>query len=155
MRRIVLDASVAIKWYVPEIHSNEAEHLLFLRESGLLGFHVPDLFLIETANILWKKARAGELNTQELNQISDAIWFSPKTVHASRSLLSSARDISQTLSIAVYDSLYLALAIALDCPLVTADRKLYQALFNTALEPFAWWIGSRLDEQIRAKTRVR
>lgn len=39
-----------------------------------------------------------------------------------------AWEIAQAWERSFYDSLYLALSAALDCPLVTADRKLYNAL---------------------------
>ena len=50
---LVVDAGVAIKWYVPEIHEREAKR--FLDPAHTL--HVPDLFFPEFGNILWKKAR--------------------------------------------------------------------------------------------------
>ena len=118
-------------------------------------FHVPDLFLIEIVNILWKKWRLKELNEQEVDQITDAVLSSPKTVHTSRTLLVSAKDIARAFSISVYDSLYLALAVALNCPLVTADRKLYRSLTGTMLEPFAWWITTDIGAKIRATPRER
>ena len=54
---VVVDASVAIKWFVPEPLSNEAERLL----GGSDTLFAPDLLLIEFGNIIWKKVRLGEL----------------------------------------------------------------------------------------------
>jgi predicted nucleic acid-binding protein len=48
---VVVDASVAIKWYLPEIHSEDALRLID-EERELL---VPDLVWSEVGNILWKK----------------------------------------------------------------------------------------------------
>jgi len=60
--RYVVDASVGIKWFVPEIHSDAARRLL-TEDSILL---VPDLFFPEIGNILWKRVRRGE-DTPEMN----------------------------------------------------------------------------------------
>jgi predicted nucleic acid-binding protein len=54
---VVVDASVAIKWFLPEPLSNEAERLL----DGGDALFAPDFLLIEFGNVIWKKARLGEL----------------------------------------------------------------------------------------------
>jgi predicted nucleic acid-binding protein len=59
--RVVIDASVAVKWVVPEPGSERAELLL---DRGLVA---PDLLFAECANILWEKVRRGELTTEEAN----------------------------------------------------------------------------------------
>jgi predicted nucleic acid-binding protein len=41
----------------------------------------------------------------------------------------------------VYDSVYVALAVALDCPLVTADERLVNALAIGSLASHVLWIG--------------
>jgi predicted nucleic acid-binding protein len=61
MRRYVVDASVAVKWFVPEIHSAEALRLLSLYCELL----APDLLPSEFGNILWKKTRRGEIRVPE------------------------------------------------------------------------------------------
>ncbi|MEH2024315.1 type II toxin-antitoxin system VapC family toxin [Nostoc sp.] len=53
MRRYVLDASVAIKWFVLEVHSDKARRLL----TSNYTFLVPDFFFAEVANVLWKRVR--------------------------------------------------------------------------------------------------
>jgi Hydantoinase B/oxoprolinase len=55
----VSDASIAVKWVVPE-HSSERAPLL--HDYGLVA---PDLLFAECANILWKKVRRGELTKEE------------------------------------------------------------------------------------------
>ena len=47
--RLVIDASVAVKWVVPELVSERAERLL---DHGLVA---PDLLFAECANLLWEK----------------------------------------------------------------------------------------------------
>lgn len=53
--KLVIDASVAIKWYVPEAGSQEASAILDRPETLL----APDLLAAEFGNVLWKKVSAG------------------------------------------------------------------------------------------------
>ena len=61
MSRYVVDASMAIKWFLPEIHS---EAVLRLRHSRY-RLHVPALMTLELGNVLAKRIRRGELTRAE------------------------------------------------------------------------------------------
>ncbi len=140
MSACVVDASVAIKWYVPEAHSEKALRLLALQQAGSLSLHVPDLFVSESGNILWKKVRTGELERPEAQRIAQALLAVPKVVHPAGALLPSALNLACSLGRTVYDSLYLALAASLDCGVVTADRRLWNALNGTPWQGFVRWV---------------
>ena len=60
MRRYVLDASVAVKWLPPEDLSPQAVRLL----KGNNSFLAPDLIYGEVGNVLWKRARRGDISNQ-------------------------------------------------------------------------------------------
>lgn len=141
MTPCVIDASVAIKWYVPEVHHEAALRLLAQQQQGGLHFHVPDLFLAETGNILWKKLRSQELTPGDLRAITRALWTVPKTIYPTSVLLLAALELAAELDRTVYDCLYLALAGALNCPLVTADLKLYRALRHTPWRGLLTWVS--------------
>ncbi|WGV26293.1 type II toxin-antitoxin system VapC family toxin [Halotia branconii] len=64
MSRYVLDASVAIKWFVPEIHSDAAR--LLLANNHI--FLVPDFFFAEVANVFWKRVHRGEDTAENARQ---------------------------------------------------------------------------------------
>lgn len=136
MSAFVADASVAVKWYVPEVHSDDAIRLL---EPGTV-IHVPDLFHSEVGNILWKKCGRGELSSAEARRIARAVLASPLSVHAATALLEGATDIAIRSGRTVYDALYVALAVALDAPLVTADRRLFNALQGSVLRKHLIWV---------------
>jgi predicted nucleic acid-binding protein len=55
--KFVVDANVAIKWVIPENHTNFALRLLDSNDNILL---VPDFFFPEIGNIFWKRVRRGE-----------------------------------------------------------------------------------------------
>ena len=62
---LIIDASVVIKFYVPEILSDNAEQVLSRAADGTLLLYAPDLIYPETGNILWKKQRRRELTSEE------------------------------------------------------------------------------------------
>jgi predicted nucleic acid-binding protein len=136
----VIDASVAVKWYVPEVHDAAAARLLALRSTRPLAFHVPDLFFAEFGNILWKKVRAAELEARLAADVVSAMLGVPKAVHATEALLPSAVAIALDSGRTVYDSLYIALAAFLDCELVTADQRLIRGLANSPWAASLRWI---------------
>ncbi|MHB1422227.1 MAG: type II toxin-antitoxin system VapC family toxin [Gemmataceae bacterium] len=125
----VVDSSVAIKWYVPEVHQVEA---LRLRASGD-ALHAPDFLNIEMAAILWKKLRRGDLTRQDADDIlNDFIALATVTRHPSGPLVLSAFDLAHRSGRTVYDCLYLALAIQLSVQMVTADEKLVNSLAGSS-----------------------
>ena len=116
----VLDASVVIKWFIPEDDSQAA---LELRVAGA-GFAAPDLLFAESANILWKHAKRREVESDRAAAIIDEIATAAWVVYSTRSLASDALSLSLARGISAYDASYLALAIRLDTICITADRKM-------------------------------
>jgi predicted nucleic acid-binding protein len=119
---VVIDASVAIKWVVDEAGTAEA---LRLRQERLFA---PDLLIPECANILWKKVRRNEMNEQEAILASRLLGRADIQLEPMRSLLEPATRLAIKLDHPAYDCIYLALADALGCELVTADNALYRKL---------------------------
>ena len=117
----VVDASVAVKWVVNEHGSDRAQSLSTAR------LEAPDLLLIECANILWKKVRAHDLTRPDAASRLELLRQAPISLADSRSLLDAALVLSFDLSHPVYDCIYLALALAREVPLVTADVRLVAA----------------------------
>jgi len=129
MSAYVVDASVAVKWFVPESYSEEAGQLL--KEGTEL--HAPDLLLPEFGNTLWKKFRRDELTEAEVHSVVGALSVVPLALYPSAMLLESALIISMDTSRTVYDGFYLALAALLKSPLVTADDRLFNGLRGSSL----------------------
>ncbi len=125
---LVLDASVAIKWYVPEVHTAEA--LRFM--SPAFAMHVPSFFAAECGNTVWKKVgQRRELTPERGREILDELFAYPRQRHDAEALIPLAFDLALGIGnpkLAVYDFFYLALAVGLDCRMVTADRPFYDAL---------------------------
>ena len=122
MERVVIDASVAVKWVLDEPGSPQARALAGAR------LEAPDLLLVECANILWKKVQLGDLRQAEAMARMDLLNQAPVTWASSPDLLGNALRLALHLRHPVYDCLYLALALELAIPLVTADRRFVQAV---------------------------
>jgi predicted nucleic acid-binding protein len=127
--RLVVDASVAIKWYLPEIHSEKAERLL----NGAVDLCAPDLIFSEIGNILWKRVMRMDLMEEKARSIMSSLRDLPLTIWRADILAEGALSIACSTKRSFYDSLYLALAVTSDCRLVTADLKLLNSLKNVAL----------------------
>ena len=139
---LVIDASVLIKFYIPEILADRAEHLLAKVEKSDIDLLAPDLIYPETGNALCKKQRLKELTRSEVEQITDAILSLPLKTEASKSMLPLALDIAVAYVITVYDAIYVSIAKVYEATLITADRKLVDVLAKTDLKDSVIWLGS-------------
>ncbi|MGZ3596104.1 MAG: type II toxin-antitoxin system VapC family toxin, partial [Syntrophales bacterium] len=101
----------------------------------------PDLIYPEAGNILWKKQRLKELTRSEVEEIADAILSLPLKIEVSKSLLPVTVDIAIAYGMTVYDGLYLSLAKVYETTMITADRKLAEALAKTDLRDSITWLG--------------
>ncbi len=121
---LVVDASIVVKWFVPE---QDSEHALKLRDAhaeGRITLYAPDLLVYEVANALRYRAdlAAGDLESDiEALFLVDIMIMTPSSRSVSRAAL-KARQYGVT----VYDAAYMELAEDIGSQLVTADDKLYK-----------------------------
>ncbi|HMS86605.1 MAG TPA: type II toxin-antitoxin system VapC family toxin [Nitrospira sp.] len=126
MRRYVVDASVAIKWFVPEIHSDAA---LRAQHSGT-HLHIPAFMVLELGNVLAKKIRRNELTPGDGETILRELKQLPLQRHSDARLFAAAYQLALDTRRSLYDCLYLALAEVIDGIIVTADHKFFAGLRN-------------------------
>jgi predicted nucleic acid-binding protein len=125
--RIVIDGSVAAKWYFPESGHEAADRLLAARFSGEHELLAPDLIVPEFVNVLWKHVRRRECSDEAAEEILGFWEIDCPMLVASTYLASRAFELASALDHSVYDCLYLALALGVEGRLVTADRALARA----------------------------
>jgi predicted nucleic acid-binding protein len=128
MSLYVIDASVAVKWFIPEPETEKARSLLGDYNRAVIDLVAPDLLVPEAANVFWKRAERGEITGQEArDNLTDLLALSiplvPSTV-----LAHSALALAHTHRRSVYDCIYLALALERDCDLVTSDERLCNSI---------------------------
>ena len=138
MTAVVVDSSVAVKWFVPEALSEQAGHLL----DGSFELLAPDLLFSEFGHILWKKLTRGEIQPGEARAILAALRKVPLVVVSSSGLVEAAFEIAVAYQRSVHDALHVALAVARDCVLVTADDRLARALAHGPLARFVRGLSS-------------
>ena len=137
MTSLVVDASVAAKWFLPEVHSEDALRLLD-EPYRLLA---PDLLYSEVGNTLWKRVVKKEISQKQSMEIMGALETFPLVSFAAKPLVAAALEVACRTGRTVYDSIYLALAAHHDCRLVTADRRFHNALMKSPLKTSLLWVG--------------
>jgi predicted nucleic acid-binding protein len=136
---LIVDASVAVKWFIDETDS-EAAHLILDREAGLLA---PDLLVVEVCNTAWRRARLGDISPAQCRAIADRIVKTPVEMRPNATLAPAAASIALALDHAIYDCFYLALAESEGLRLVTADRRFLAKLAGTRWQDHAVVLGQR------------
>lgn len=119
---IVVDASVALKWVLPERDSNIA---IQLRTQDLIA---PAFWLIEAANTLWRMGATGLLSRDDAQLRMLDLMAAPVQLFPSESDVQDALDLALQLQHPVYDCFYLALAIREVTYVVTADTRFAKAV---------------------------
>ncbi|RJP34013.1 MAG: PIN domain-containing protein [Candidatus Omnitrophota bacterium] len=133
----VIDASVVVKWYLPEIFTEEAEK--YVHPS--IRLIAPDYLQVECANVLCKKIRNNHLHFMEgeriLNHLLTSRWIE---FISTQTLIRRTYKIANDLQHPFYDCLYFMVAIQLGKPLVTADRKFYESVKNSDYSHLMVWV---------------
>jgi predicted nucleic acid-binding protein len=124
--KIVVDSSVLIKWIKTRDEDlvKEARRLLDDVERRALEVHVPALLLYEVGNILLLKSRLDPADLDEALGHLEALPF--VVAPPAAPLLKRAARLGRDLELTFYDASFVALAVELDCPYVTADRRLVE-----------------------------
>lgn len=122
--KYVLDASVALKWVLPEPDSAKAVALRDDFRNQIHELLAPDIFPVEITHALTRTERQGRIAIGESGQHLADILTTLPDLHPPLPLLPRACELSSAMRIGVYDCLYLALAEREGCELVTADSKL-------------------------------
>ncbi len=137
MDKLVIDSSVAIKWFVAEPYSTEARRLLNEYRAGVLTLLAPDLMLAEFGNIVWKKQRFQGLAAADGQRIIAAFQRLPFALTPTAPPLDDACRLAITHQRTIYDALYLALTVREQCRFVTADERLVNAV-NMSFPNVVW-----------------
>lgn len=128
--KIVVDASVAAKWFLPEPDAAIARTFL---DPGH-DLRAPELLLVECVNVLWVKQRRGIITALETDLAIDALERGTITFVPVHLLVRRAFEIAREIGHPIYDCSYIALAEREGCVVVTADRRLLARTRGTAYE---------------------
>ena len=124
---VIIDACVAIKWFVAEPDSAQAQ-LLF---GATIERAAPDFALLELANALWKNERLGRLETEKVRTAIATLPDFFSQLIPTANLLAEASDLAREIDHPVYDCVYVVASRRLNAQLVTTDVKLIRKLTAT------------------------
>ncbi len=152
MKELVVDASVVLKWYLPdELFGDEALKVLHQYVEGQIDLFAPTLLPYEILNALLVAERMGRVENRVTRESFQAFLdlqinlIDPLAEH--KGILSLAGSFQKS----AYDASYLYLAKNRDVELLTGDKR----LFNSVKGKLKWviWIG-QLGKVDMAKSRL-
>lgn len=124
----VVDSSVVVKWFLPEPSRPEALRLLRSYREQEVQLIAPALLWSEVSNVFCKRFRRGELTASEAGEAVRLLKINSPMLIADAEVLDEAVRLAMASGQAVYDCLYLALAVRRGCDVITADRKFHHAM---------------------------
>jgi predicted nucleic acid-binding protein len=125
----VIDASVALKWFLREEESHGADSLFEAFLANQIELLARDILVLEVANTLWKQSiLLKRLRPEEASSIFHGLLTLPLNLKESNALASEALKMAVEPRHPVCDTLYCALAKEHDCEFITADRVLVDKL---------------------------
>ena len=127
MRRVVLDASVVIRWFRPPAGAAAALRSEF--EAGRLAVTVPTLLFLELLNVAGRHWRWRDERLLDLAKELEGTKFEAVDPQLARIATWVSRGLT------AYDASYVALAEQLDFPLVTEDRQILEVARDVAITP--------------------
>jgi predicted nucleic acid-binding protein len=131
---LVVDASVALKWFLTE-EPQAAQALAIVQDGTTLI--APDFLVAEVCNAAWRSARLGRITQAQVDEIAASLPRFFDALVSATGLAPRAVAIAGQLDHPVYDCFYLALAEKEQSNLVTADMQLVGKVRATPWQPLA------------------
>lgn len=148
---LVVDNSVAVKWYVPQDFGDKALRVFNAGQDGEALLVVPTLIYAEFGNALWRYHQHEELSLEEIQEFWEDFERTPLRLFDMAPLIPKALEIATSCGCTVYDALYLALADAQrrggyeGAVALTADGRLLRRLEGTPYEDLGAHIANVAD----------
>lgn len=129
MKRIVIDASVALKWYLAdEEYGQKALSILDKYVSRDIDILAPSLLEYEVINGLLIAKKRGRIEEEKILMAADGFTSLELNLRNISFLYPKVIEYCRLFNLYAYDSSYLALADEERVPFITADEGLYNAV---------------------------
>jgi len=127
---IVIDASVALKWFITE-NEDYVENALAIQDKKIseeIKILVPDLFFLEVLNALITKS---EFSIEDISTAREVLFKMDLEIkYPDNSILSDSAGIALLEGFTIYDSLYIAVAKSSNAIFYTEDKKILSSSKN-------------------------
>ena len=126
MRKIVIDASVVVKWFIEESDSDKA---LILRDrfiGGEVELYVPTLLYFEVLNALKYSQLFKPSELQDAGESLENYGF--KVITIKNEIRKHMINVAIDCDLSIYDASYLGVSIGLEKVFCTADEKIIKKL---------------------------
>ena len=147
MVRIIVDASVIVKWFISEKYSEEALEIRRQFVEGQAELFAPDLLPYEVLNAL----KYSQLF--EMSDLKDAVTaleqYGIIQFPLNDSYAHQVARIASTHDVSVYDASYVGLLEVIDAKLYTADKRLFEKLEGTYKERIVFLPFMKSKKKIR------
>jgi len=140
LKRLVIDASVVLKWYLTdEEYGEKALNLLTKYISNELDFLAPSLLEYEVVNGLIIAQKRGRIKEEKILLAIDGFMDLKIKLKDLSQLYPRALYYCKIYNRSVYDASYLAIAESEGIAMITGDKRLY----NAVKEELKWvkWFG--------------
>ena len=122
MADYVVDTSIIMQRFIRDTYTEQTRRLFELLNHPD-NFHIPQFGLVECVNVLWKKVRFEAMPQTEAEILASDLLSYPFTIIPTEDCLARALEIGLVHKLAIYDTVYIAIAEKYSYPLITADAK--------------------------------
>jgi predicted nucleic acid-binding protein len=129
---LVVDASIVVKWFVPEHDSASALKLRDAHKNGRITLFAPDLMPYELANALRYRAALSEADLK--SAIESLFELDLTLITPSAKSISRTTSLARKLDVSVYDATYLELSETLECQVITSDGPFFEKVSKSSGE---------------------
>jgi len=144
--KLVLDASVAVKWVIQEDYRDYALKLREEHVRGSVEISAPSIIVYEVVNALRYNP---ELSEADVKKAAESLFgLHMKLEQPTNRLIGKAAETAYKYSVSIYDAAYLGLSELKDCPMITADQELYGKTSSSNLvmllssDRFSQWLNN-------------
>jgi len=128
-REYIIDASVAVKWFIPEDYSDIALGILEGFKDLEVVLYAPDSMKLEFTNAIRKYYIRRIITGDVMNEILEEMKKIPiNYVRIDWGLATEALKIAVENNITVYDAYYIAISQKRNIRVITADEKFHSAV---------------------------
>ena len=134
---MIVDASVVLSAFFPDEEQEQAQSLIREHVMGRVELCAPSLLLYEVTNAVVQARRRDRISDEQAQHILSA--FEGLGIALQPVSWAQMLPLALRFDRSAYDAAYLALAESTDRPLITGDRRLYNAVYQDL--DWVQWIG--------------